>query len=225
MSSIVSTAGEPMSELPDDEIQNLTIPPGMSENEFVAWVTALPAGHVEWVDGEVITLAPMSTRHARIFNWLHTLLSMYVSERRLGEVFGTEYTVRLSVQDRISRRMPDLMFIRADRLHLVRKNHFDGAPDLAIEIVSPESQQRDWIDKRNEYAAAGVEEYWIIDPLTERFEAFQRGTEGKHVSLGQNSAGPFQSPVVPGFQVQIEWLWNAAPPSVLTVLRGLGLIS
>ena len=61
-------------------------------------------------------------------------------------------------------REPDLIFVRKERLPLLKPTYFDGAPDLVVEVASPESLGRDRGEKFVEYERAGVEEYWLIDP-------------------------------------------------------------
>jgi Uma2 family endonuclease len=80
-----------------------------------------------------------------------------------------------------------------------------GGPDIAVEIVSRESRQRDYGEKKQLYADAGVSEYWIIDPLQRRVE-FHRLRAGRYepVPLAQNRI--FRSTVLEGFWLDVEWL-------------------
>ena len=65
-------------------------------------------------------------------------------------------------QDRYTMLQPDLLVVcDADR---IRKRLIFGAPDLAIEILSPSSRSRDLVLKLRKYKTAGVREYWVIDP-------------------------------------------------------------
>jgi Uma2 family endonuclease len=223
--SPISTSDSTRSEWPDAILSEFLIPARLSEEEFVDWTMRHEKTRVEWVDGEVISMSPVSARHVAIFCWLDRILGIYVQELDLGEVFGSEFAVRLRTPQRISRRLPDLIFVRKDRLNLVLKNHLEGAPDLAIEIVSPDSSARDWTEKRDEYAAAGVREYWVIDPLAEKFEAFALNPHGQLISKHNQPAGLFVSEVVDGFQFQVEWLWRKELPAPLGVLKSLGVIS
>jgi len=223
--SPISISDSTRSEWPDSILSECAIPARLSEEEFVGWTMRHEKTRAEWVDGEVISMSPVSARHIEIFGWLYHILDIYVRERDLGKALGSEFAVRLKVHHRISRRFPDLMFVRKDRLNLVLKNHLEGAPDLAIEIVSPDSSTRDWTEKLVEYAIAGVREYWVIDPLAEKFEAFVLNPQGQMISKHNQPAGLFVSEVVDGFQFQVEWLWREELPSPLGVLKGLGVIS
>lgn len=92
-----------------------------------------------------------------------------------------------------------------------------------MEIVSPESAARDRGEKFHEYAAGGVAEYWLIDPLHRRAEFY--GLEaGRYDVLFAGSEGEFHSRVLPGFRLRVEWLWQAPKPGEIEVLRGLGVV-
>jgi Uma2 family endonuclease len=87
-----------------------------------------------------------------------------------------------------------------------------------VEIVSPESSQRDRETKLSEYEMGGVPEYWIIDP--ERNEAlFYQLTEGRYQLMFSGRTGRYTSAVVPGFWLEAEWLWQEPLPPVEDVWR------
>jgi Uma2 family endonuclease len=191
----------------------------MTEAEYDQWHDEELRG--EWVDGEVELKSPASNDHVQIQMLLSNVLHILCSERQLGQVLGPEFAVRLAKQRR--RRVPDLLFVRADCCGLIRATHLDGPPDAAFEIVSPDSVRRDWRDKFHEYEAAGVGEYWIIDPLSEVVEAYGRPDGGPFVQLvpdGERIA----SQVIAGFFLKPAWLWQRPLPSPLALLRELGVL-
>ena len=79
-----------------------------------------------------------------------------------------------------------------------------GAPDLAVEIVSPDSKERDRIIKRERYAQGGVKEYWIVDDETKSVEVLQlRG--GKYEPAGYfELADTIASPILPGLALPVR---------------------
>ncbi|HVA51147.1 MAG TPA: Uma2 family endonuclease [Pirellulales bacterium] len=193
------------------------LPPGrtMTEEEFLAWCDE--DTRAEWVDGKVIIMSPVSVVHDRLSHFLHSLLNDYARERDLGEALGPEVSVRINSK---RRRLPDVLFVannRSDRLH---KNHFEGAPNLIIEVVSEDSVDRDWRVKYLEYEAAGVDEYWVIDPLYQRLEAYALDADKAYQSIAP-AEGKIASRVVPGFYLRPEWLWQEQPPKVPAVLNEL----
>jgi Uma2 family endonuclease len=190
----------------------------MTEDEFI-----LLTGEdirAEWIDGETEFMAPVSDEHADLGGWLAALLRTYVDERKLGIVRGPEFTIRFAKQRR--RRVPDVMFVSKERTHLITKNHLEGAPDLAIEIVSPDSQRRDWREKYSEYEKAGVREYWIIDPITKVFEPYRLGKSKKFEQITIVN-GKLSSTVVQGFFLKAHWLVQRPLPNLLATLRELGI--
>jgi Uma2 family endonuclease len=98
----------------------------------------------------------------------------------------------------------------------------DGPADLVVEVVSPESVSRDRGDKFIEYEAAGVEEYWLIDPRRKTAEFYRLDDQGRYQVMLSGETGEYHAAVVPGFWVRVEWFWK--PPMVLDVLRELGLL-
>jgi len=191
----------------------------MTEEEFVAWCDE--DIRAEWVDGEVIIMSPANDDHEDLFGWLLSVLRLHVRHRDAGFIRGGNTQIRLAAQRR--RRIPDILFIEKSRRDIVRRNHIEGPPDLAIEIVSPDSQSRDRREKFFEYQAGGVREYWIIDPLSEKVELYSLSGDGTY-QLIPPSGDTIGSCVLPGFVLQVEWLWELTRPSEVEVLRQLGVI-
>lgn len=205
---------------PPDFEKPLPVGLRMTEEEFVAWYTF--EGKAEWVDGEVVLMSPVSREHDGLQWWLRDLLGHYVEEKHLGEVLGPQFVTRLKIgRRRISRREPDVLFVAAERARLIGRNHLEGAPDLAIEIISPESQSRDRRQQYLEYEAAGVREYWIVDPLSREIEAYARRAE--KFKLIQPAKGKLASTVVKGWYLRPEWLWSEPRKRVLAALAELGV--
>jgi Uma2 family endonuclease len=203
----------------DGLIEGVRRPTGpMTEEEFVAWCDE--DVKAEWVDGEVIIMSPSSSRHVRIVSWLDRVMGLFVRAHDLGEVFGGELMVRFAALRR--RRVPDLMFVAKGRLGLVDENHFEGAPDLAVEVVSPDSETRDRRDKVRDYARAGVREYWIVDPDEEELRVNVLGDRGRYRRVVPRE-GRLPSTVLPGFYLRPEWLWQSPLPDEWATLRELGL--
>ena len=184
----------------------------LSEEEFVAWCDE--DVKAEWVEGRVIMMSPANTAHVRLTSFLDRVMAAFVERRDLGEVFGPELATRLSP---CIRRVPDLMFVAKERLPNVGPTHLEGPPDLALEIVSPDSVERDWRAKYADYQAAGVREYWVIDPAHQRVEAY-RLVDGAYQSIAHDQ-GRVASSVLAGFYLREEWLWRAELPKVREALE------
>jgi Uma2 family endonuclease len=190
----------------------------MTEKEFEAWCTE--DVKAEWVDGEVIVMAPVSGEHADINGWIYRLISDFVEHHEVGIVRGPEFIARFSAQRR--RRCPDVMFIAKSRMRLLRPTYLDGAPDLTFEIVSPDSESRDWRDKYHDYETAGVREYWIVDPQSKKLEAYWLNRSKQFERLAE-ARGKVQSKVLRGFYLRPEWLWQSPIPKLALIEKELKL--
>ncbi|MBC8262495.1 MAG: Uma2 family endonuclease [Anaerolineales bacterium] len=190
----------------------------MTEEEFVAWCDE--DIKAEYIDGEVIVYTPVSRRHDELTWFLGTLLKLFVEKNELGSIHGPEFQVRLRAG---VRRVPDLLFINKEHRDILQDAHVEGAPDLAIEIVSPDSEERDWREKYWEYQEAGVKEYWVIDPYSKTMAMYQLGEEERY-RRAELKEGIYRSEVVSGFWLRPEWLWQKPLPNVLEIARELGII-
>jgi Uma2 family endonuclease len=195
------------------------IPPSerMTEDKYVAWAFAQEF-ESEWVNGKVIVMSPISQEHDRIFSWIMRVLADFVDAHDLGSVHGPEFQVRLATVP--SRREPDLLFVSKARSGQLRKNHLEGPPDMIVEIVSPESVERDWDEKRPEYESAGVTECWVVDPMMQRVEVHRLSATGKYEVVPEGN-GWLVSTAVPGFRLKSEWFWPATRPKVVEALRAI----
>jgi Uma2 family endonuclease len=189
----------------------------MNEQEFEAWALRERV-QAEWVEGEVILMSPVSVPHADIVSWLNILLGLFVARHRLGKVIATEVMVRLQHR----RRLPDIFFVRQEREGNFSKTYLEGAPDLIVEVVSPDSESRDWREKYLEYQESGVAEYWVIDPNSAHAE-FYGLKDGKYQTL-EVKQDFFHSLVLKGFHFNVTWLWQQPLPNVYETAKMLGII-
>ena len=190
----------------------------MTEEEFEAWCDEDIAA--EYVDGEVIVHSPVRIRHSELAIFLASIMKLVAEQGDAGVVLGPEVQTRLRPG---LRRIPDVMFIARERAHIVLETRIDGAPDLAIEIVSPDSVERDWQKKYLEYQGAGVREYWIVDPHYQQIRVYILGVNGLYKDLDVVE-GWLRSMVLPGFALRPEWLWQDTLPTFLDVARDLNLL-
>ncbi len=157
------------------------------ELKTIADIEALPEGTIaELIDGELFyDMASPSSNHQRIVNFLVTEINIYIrSKGGKCEVFPAPYDVQLEADDNHTLVQPDVSVI-CDR-DKIKKNRCIGAPDWVIEVVSPSTERRDYVYKLYKYLAAGVREYWIIDPERDRVVVY-------NLEAGLN-AGAFDPP-------------------------------
>jgi len=211
------------------QLSDFKIPPSarMTEEEFVAWCDE--DTRTEWVDGDVVMMAPANYEHTKTSHWLASVMTSFAEHFDLGEVLP-DFQIRLGNQRR--RRGPDISFVSKERKEIIQRTHVEGAPDLAVEVVSPDSVARDWREKYLEYEAAGVREYWVVDPMVQRVEAYaltqfsasEGATPSPRYRRIEEKQGIITSTVLPGFAIQTAWLWPETRPTTLEALRQLSVL-
>jgi len=99
---------------------------------------------------------------------------------------------------------PDVLFIRKERLHIVKRGRIEGAPDIIAEILSPSNWLTDRREKFQLYAKAGVLEYWIVNPQGRTIELFAL-REGRYDLIGKYGIGEtVRSEILAGFEVKVD---------------------
>jgi Uma2 family endonuclease len=119
---------------------------------------------------------------------------------------------------RPSGREPDVLFVATEHADRIRDTYLDGPADLAIEIISPESDARDRGHKFVEYEGGGVTEYWLIDPLRREAWFYQQAGDGRYHPGPIDADGFYRSSVLSGFRLRVDWLWQQPLPPVDNVL-------
>jgi|YNPMSStandDraft_1061717.scaffolds.fasta_scaffold10389_5 Uma2 family endonuclease len=177
----------------------------MSCEAFLAWTPE--GGLAEWVNGEGMQYMPATRDHQRIVNLIITLLNLLLSARRLGKVFSGPYAVQLATG---SVREPDVFVVLADNSGSMTERAFVGAPDIVVEVISDDSVYRDRVTKFDEYEAAGVCEYWLIDPRSHRRRAdfYARDAHGRFQTIPLREGAIFRSIALKGFWLRCDWLWE-----------------
>ena len=208
-----------MSTIVSDEIKTTSPPRFATEEEFEAWCNE--DTKADYVDGEISVMTPESTLNSLSEARIGGLLEIVVGNNDLGFVFNSG-VVQVRLRSGL-RRNPDVMFVQKSRAHIIRENYIDGAPDLVMEFVSPESSIRDWQEKFAEYEAIGVPEYWIIDRHQRRYAAYYLGDDRSYHPIAPQE-GKLFSHVVPAFWIKIEWLWRAPPLYAVEMAREIGII-
>ena len=175
--------------------------------------------HTEWVNGRVIPMMSVSKKHAELTTYLIQLIGVYAKANEIGGVYADPFNMKLGGS--LAGRAPDVLFVRTDRLALVREQFLDGPADLVVEVISPGTERIDRRVKFAEYQAGGVPEYWILDPHREVAEFYVRDEGGIYQPGIVTAEGEFTSTVVAGLRIQVVWLWEL--PRIDRVLLELGL--
>jgi Uma2 family endonuclease len=164
---------------------------------------SLPTNHLVELSEGRLEFPPMpSEEHQDIVAFFYRLLFDFVTARRLGKVLFAPLKVRLW-DGKI--REPDLAFMLEAHAGRRENRYWQGA-DLVVEVVSGDDPDRDWIEKRDEYARAGIPEYWIVDPRDGTLTVFTLSAgEKTYRRAGQFSPGDTAvSVLLPGLQVNVS---------------------
>ncbi len=163
--------------------------------------THLPGKRTELVRGVMMVREPAGHRHGYITARLTGRILAHVEAHALGRVFAAETGFRLARQpDTV--RAPDVAFVRAARVpEIAAAAAFpDLAPDLVVEVLSPDDRPGEVLAKVADWLTAGSALVWVIDP--ERREARVYRADGSQ-SVRDGNAALNGEDVLPGFTCRL----------------------
>jgi Uma2 family endonuclease len=123
----------------------------------------------EVLEGDLVVSPAPRTKHQRIVMRLIRLL-IAAEDAEHGLALGAPCDVVFSEHDVVE---PDLLFVAKARKDIIAVENVQGAPDLAVEVISEGSRKRDVITKRGIYERYGVRFYWLVDPEEETVRVFE----------------------------------------------------
>lgn len=143
-------------------------------------------------------MAPAGFNHGAVTINLAYRIADQVRKAKLGVVLGAE-TGFLLRRDPDTVRAPDIAFVRADRLPAGPRPeaYFPGAPDLAVEVISPGDRLTDVEEKVDEYLAAGSREVWVVNPARRTVTVHRPGQNPVVLREAETVTG---GDVLPGFE-------------------------
>ncbi len=198
--------------LPAGEI----IAAGVSVDEYLAQYAET---FHEWAEGVVIKMSPVSAQHTLLTQYLIQWLNAYFSLKPIGRVFNAPFVMRLDTVGRV--REPDLQIILNDNPGQLTDTGMIGPADICIEVVSPESVERDYGAKFSEYEKAGVREYWVIDPLRQRCDFNRRSESGIYIEMEPDDGGTYRTPLLPKLALHVPTLWREPLPDLLAIVQAV----
>jgi Uma2 family endonuclease len=162
-------------------------------------------GCCELVRGELVMMSPAGFDHGWIGQRLGARLSVFVEGSRLGVVTGSD-TGFVLARDPDTVRAPDVAFISAARVpDSPTPGFFEGAPDLAVEVLSPSDRASDLLDKVQEWLAAGCRAVWVVDPQKKTVSIYQSRGPVRLLRTGDRLEG---GEVLPGFSVAVDDIFS-----------------
>ncbi len=158
-----------------------------------------PDAHYELVEGVLITVSPTMPEHNNVRDTLLVALRNFLAGRELGRVWS-EQAFHLFGN---TVRIPDISFVRAGRV--VDPHHLpEGAPDLAVEVISPTNTPREMDQRVSDFFAAGCQRVWVVYP--EHREVYIHGLAG--VSRRRAEETLEDTELLPGFSVRVSSLFE-----------------
>ncbi|HVF68467.1 MAG TPA: Uma2 family endonuclease [Pyrinomonadaceae bacterium] len=156
----------------------------------------------ELVKGELRKMSPSGSEHGAIIINISVLLAQYVRSKKLGVCFGAETGFKIA-SDPDTVRAPDVAFIRRERIPEsgLPKKFWSGAPDLAVEVLSPGDTRREVDEKVEDWLGAGTRAVWIINPKRRSVTVYRSTTDVTRLSDGDVLEG---GEVVPGFRCEVS---------------------
>lgn len=169
----------------------------------------------ELIDGELIALPPESEPNNFIANYLlFYLASSGLVPLRLIKTHNCEVQVAVLRSGDAANRYPDLIILEPEHIPLTANRltiTFDMLPPLlVVEVVSPGrvGMERDYNRKRAQYAARGIVEYWVIDPI-QQVVTVLRLEDGQYIEFGVFRDGEAMiSPMFPQLSLTVQQIFN-----------------
>jgi Uma2 family endonuclease len=163
-------------------------------------------GRCELVRGELILMTPAGFEHGAIVVNITLPLGAFVKKHGLGTVTGAETGFQIA-RDPDTVRAPDVGFVRAERVPSPPpRGFFQGPPDLAVEVLSPDDRASEVLAEVNDWLAAGCLAVWVADPAKRTICVYPK--DGQAVTLGtadEVSGGD----ILPGFRLPVGEIFAA----------------
>lgn len=166
----------------------------------------LPSGRFryELIKGELLTMSPAGEEHGAISAYLTWAILQHVRANQLGVVYGSETGFKLETNpDTVL--APDVAFIRRERVGTISKKYREGAPDLAVEVISPNESRQKIERKIGQWLRLGARAVWIVNPQTATVSIHHDNGDVKLLSGLDVLTG---DDVVPGFQISLTEIFS-----------------
>ena len=178
---------------------------GQWDVEGYLWLTDQTNRLVEFTDGYIEVLPMPTDKHQHILKYLFLAFHAFVQPRGGDVCFAP---LRMEIRPGAFRE-PDLLLLR-DAHDPRREYRYWRGADLALEVVTPDKPARDLVEKRGDYAVAGIPEYWIVNPLDETITVLRLDGD-RYVEHGVFRRGEqATSALLAGFTVAVDAVFDAA---------------
>lgn len=182
-------------------------PQGAWRDGEYLWLTDRSSRLIEFTDGWLEELPPPTSTHQAVLLFLYDLFRTYLEGRGVVMVAPLRMRIREG-----KFREPDVLLLRNRDDPRFEDRYWLGA-DLVAEVVSPDNPDRDLVEKRADYAEAGIPEYWIADPRDQTVRVL-RLDNGAYQDAGIYGPGDIAlSPSLEGLRVDVAAVFDAPKPA------------
>ena len=159
----------------------------------------------ELVKGELRKMSPAGSEHGFVIVNITLLLAQHVKQNGLGACFGAETGFKIA-SDPDTVRAPDLAFVSREHIPEsgITQKFWSGAPDLAVEVVSPGDTVYEVEEKVEEWLAAGAKAVWVVNPKRRSVSVYRSMSDVTRLSEGDELEG---GDVVRGFRCKVAELF------------------
>ncbi len=159
---------------------------------------------MEFINGEIVFHSPVKLKHNSATGSIYNLLKVFIAKNNLGFVGVEKIMISLTRND----YEPDVCFFGKEKAKHFTKNQMRfPAPDLVVEVLSDSTEKAACETKFQDYAAHGVEEYWIVDAEKEIIGQYFLQNE-KYELLVKSKSGETNSVVLPDLKVPIRAVFD-----------------
>lgn len=170
-------------------------------------------GVCELIDGEFCQMPPATPEHQLLIDFLVRMINNWV--HAIEPIPGLAFTtIGLALSD-LYAPTPDIVYLRAENLNRIRGGMVEGAPDLVVEALSSD-RGRDLVMKRAVYEAAGIPEYWILDPVNDTITVLRLSDLEYVEDAVLGSDHTLTTTTIPGFELPLSELFDQP---VLSIIR------
>jgi Uma2 family endonuclease len=156
-------------------------------------------GHYELVKGELFTMSPSGEEHGAITVKISSRLNDFVEAHQLGIVYGAETGFKLE-SDPDTVLAPDVAFIRREKITKLSKGYRTGAPDLAVEVISPDESKRKIEQRTTRWLRGEASVVWNVYPESRTVTVHRLNADPK-VLLEKDELTDDE--IVPGFRLPL----------------------
>lgn len=156
----------------------------------------------ELIKGELLTMPPPKALHGHVVLNLSILLGLYVKANKLGYVLAeTGYKLETDPDTVLG---PDISFVSRERFDRIPDGYYPGAPDLAVEVLSPGDRRSRVEWKTNLWVSLGAGSVWVVNPKLRTVEVV-RGDGFRKLF---RESDELVDDTVPGFRVPVSQIFN-----------------